>query len=85
VRHDEYAAHDATGLAGLVSTGQVTPDEVAVTDPQLLPPSTPVLRRALARRACDSFRRTPNIQVVNLRGQPAMSPWVDRLPELSGA
>ena len=29
MRHDEYAAHDATGLAELVSTGQVTPDEVA--------------------------------------------------------
>jgi amidase len=61
-----------------------TVEKVALTALQRLPSSTIVLRQALARLAHDSLQRTPNTQVFNLTGQPAMSLplWVncDNLP-----
>lgn len=56
---------------GELAIGRI--EKVALTALQRLPSSTLVLRQALARLAHDSLQRTPNTQVFNLTGQPAMS------------
>jgi amidase len=48
-------------------------EELALSVLQRLPASGPVLRRALAQLARQSLERTPNTQVFNLTGQPAMT------------
>jgi amidase len=48
-------------------------EKVALSTLQRLPNSALVLRRALQQLAHDSLERTPNTQVYNLTGQPAMS------------
>ena len=49
------------------------PEKIALSALQRLPVPAAVLRRALAQLAHDSLERTPNTQVFNLTGQPAMS------------
>ena len=53
--------------------GIALPEKVALSTLQRLPVPAAVLRRALAQLAHDSLERTPNTQVFNLTGQPAMS------------
>lgn len=48
-------------------------EKIALSTLQRLPSSAIVLRRALKQLAHDSLERTPNTQVFNLTGQPAMS------------
>ena len=50
-----------------------TMEKIALTALQRLPSSTLVLRQALARLAHDALKRTPNTQVFDLTGQPAMN------------
>jgi amidase len=55
-------------------------EKVALTALQRLPTSGFVMRQALAQLAHDSLERTPNTQVFNLTGHPAMNLplWVSR-------
>jgi amidase len=55
-------------------------EKVALSSLQRLPTSGLVLRRMLAQLAHDSLERTPNTQVYNLSGHPAMSLplWVNQ-------
>jgi amidase len=74
----------ATPPAKVGQLGLGIVEKVALSTLQRLPSSGIVLRRALRQLAHDSLERTPNTQVYNLTGTPAMNLplWVnaDNLP-----